>query len=456
MAVTAFSLYNYSTSVSINLLDPTKFNLKDDGWAPAIAELRAGELGGYGPYDDVEEVLTLDVVGATPGAVMANIGDLKRIVDQAERWSRGESVGPITMGISITGGISRSAVVVGGSVVLPENFADRLFLNEQESITLRIVRHGWLFGLSDVAYGTAAAAQPSIHVLDFVNNHPPISPVDYIAVTGFASNTADISFSAVQSWLLWAPAASYIQISEAETNAAGGGFATVADTNASNGNYLRMNSTSSVITYGNNITITQKRMSVFAMIRNPITTDCRIRGRAYANGRQVTTRWETILGGSTIPLLVPFGEMETRDQFNRFEWEYVSASGSAQLEMDYFILLGIVDDYTCGAVQVNHSLLYDSLSGIGPLTYRVSPRMVPGNNPRQSPEVIIYGAGATVYAGYRGAPVPCVKGSSMAVVFIASGGGNGSTANWRFTNTSGTVVNVALSSSRARAYLIVE
>lgn len=69
----------------------TNYPLVRDGWAPAIAGLRASPLEGYTPYEDVTETLTIEINGASATAALANLVTLRKLLEQAERWYRGEN-----------------------------------------------------------------------------------------------------------------------------------------------------------------------------------------------------------------------------------------------------------------------------------------------------------------------------------------------------------------------------
>lgn len=71
------------------------YEIVERGWSPAVAGLRRSPLGGRGPYDDVTESMEVAVHGASWSAAMTNIATLRRLMEQAERFSRGENVAPV-------------------------------------------------------------------------------------------------------------------------------------------------------------------------------------------------------------------------------------------------------------------------------------------------------------------------------------------------------------------------
>ena len=66
-------------------------------WTPNIGTLRRDELASRAPYGLAEEQLALNITGATASAAMANLGTLARLLDQAERWRRGQNVAAVLL-----------------------------------------------------------------------------------------------------------------------------------------------------------------------------------------------------------------------------------------------------------------------------------------------------------------------------------------------------------------------
>lgn len=86
--------------------DATGYRLALDGWAPAIAPLRQSTLGDATEYGNVVETLQLHITGATQAAALSNFNALRVMLDQADRWYRGnESVSPVILEYSPEGGV---------------------------------------------------------------------------------------------------------------------------------------------------------------------------------------------------------------------------------------------------------------------------------------------------------------------------------------------------------------
>ena len=84
-------------TTTADLTDQTNYQLVDGGWAPSVAPLRKSTLGGSGPYEDVIEEIVVNVHGTTAATCLANLAKLSQLLDQAERWSRGENISPVKL-----------------------------------------------------------------------------------------------------------------------------------------------------------------------------------------------------------------------------------------------------------------------------------------------------------------------------------------------------------------------
>lgn len=96
----------------------TNYPLVRDGWAPAIAGLRASPLGGVSPYEDVAETMLIEVNGSTAANALANLATLQRVLEQAARWFRGEAVAAVLVKFAPHGStISSSAAPLQAAIL---------------------------------------------------------------------------------------------------------------------------------------------------------------------------------------------------------------------------------------------------------------------------------------------------------------------------------------------------
>lgn len=163
-------------TTSINLMDGVNYALRTEGWAPQIAQRNHDSIGGRGQYDDVTESLLIDIFGATLAAMLAAEVAISRLLDQATRFANGDTtVSPVTIAITMTGSAALSAMVLGGSLARPANFADRTVVNEIEGATLTIDRRGQWLAAAEAAINTTATAGQVWSIA--MSNHAEPSPI---------------------------------------------------------------------------------------------------------------------------------------------------------------------------------------------------------------------------------------------------------------------------------------
>lgn len=176
--MTIQSLVLTDGTTTATLTDGTNYALASGGWSPQVARLRTGELGGVGPYDEVEETIEIDIMGGGVLATLsANIAKIMKLCDQAQRWRRGENVAAVQLQITLTGSTVKTAVVVEGVLELPSNYADVLVIREVERARLRVTRRGMWLGtevaattLTNVFPGVAWTTSPAVTSLGGVES----------------------------------------------------------------------------------------------------------------------------------------------------------------------------------------------------------------------------------------------------------------------------------------------
>ena len=191
-------------TTTLTLTDGRNYALVDQGWAPGVAQLRISTLGGRGPYEDVVEQLTLNVLGETGVEALYNLGELSRMLDQAERWNRGELVAAVKLTYQPQGSVLTTALQcvilgrAGGSAVSNSaTFNDLLMCYEISNVQLAFVRRGLWLEAEETLAATSAAANPGIRTGTFASVATIASPAK--AVLTFPSDT-DVN----QYTVLWA------------------------------------------------------------------------------------------------------------------------------------------------------------------------------------------------------------------------------------------------------------
>ncbi len=209
-----FALSDGSTTCTFadGVAGATNFKIAYDTWALGIATPRTDALGGRGPYSDVVEEMRVIVSGSSAAHCLANLRTLTLLLEQADRWARGEWEGRVYAQYSPKGGTVSSAasplkaVVLGkipgdsSALHLPTNFDGPILGNSDYILNarLRFVRRGlWLHNQSAAASsagaetnesaslavtGTAVPCPISLTVSNFRVNYPA-----YLVAAGDAS-----------------------------------------------------------------------------------------------------------------------------------------------------------------------------------------------------------------------------------------------------------------------------
>ncbi len=155
MATLAPFLHLTDGVTDLSLTDGVNYSLMR-GWSPQIAGLRLDALGGSSEYEDVREAPPLIVRGTTAAICYRNLQALYSLLDQAERWWRGEKVNPVLLRYAPQGSIAGplSALVIGSDagqqrqqqlVALPTTYDQAGMVYEIDGVQPSILRRGqWL------------------------------------------------------------------------------------------------------------------------------------------------------------------------------------------------------------------------------------------------------------------------------------------------------------------------
>lgn len=277
----------------------TNYPLVRDGWAPAIAGLRASPLAGYTPYEDVVETYTIEINGATATAALANLATLTRLLDQAARWYRGENATAVLMKIAPHGSTVSStaaplqAAVLGGGVSGPAGVrlsprwdeVGRNFVIPDVQVTL--VRRGLWLHTTTEAHSPSAADNGELVTFTLTARDTP-SPTK-IQFTNFAVGAA--SFYLPGGFVIVGEpvgGSASIDIENAE-GATATGYTSVsgAALNARNNNVLRYTPTNTTEVQSGTVSptlpATTRLVAVFANVRPSATVTFTVRARLFSN-----------------------------------------------------------------------------------------------------------------------------------------------------------------------------
>lgn len=450
-------------TTTATLTDTAKYGLLGDGWAPQVATRRISTLGGR-PYTAVTEEIRLHVYGATTAAALANLAVLAQLIDQADRWYRGETVAPVRIEYLPQGSTMAStaqSLILGfagdaGPVGLPMSFNDRLMLFEISDVSVRFVRDGAWYGPEEtitIARGT----HPSVGSGTFATSAAHLSPVK-VALGPLPEQLTITSYDT--GYLLLADRSSRLQILEAETMALATRFTTDIDAarNPSGTGVLVYTPTDTLEWNSALGTVTLsagKRVGIIAAVRNSHATttfQVRVEVDGGADRNLATTRPYLVDASTTDPRIVLLGMALCEDILANIRI-YVTASAAAgTLSIDYLALINM-DDSTSRILAIGATDVTKQIASPETSTLTVDPRPLTD----RTPQVRQFGTitPAVQYAvpdWYRGDAFLLSIGTTIAAVYC---GRNASGGYWRAWDTAvGASIDADFVMTRRIAYLV--
>lgn len=448
----------------------TNYPLHRQTWAPQIAPLRRSPLGGRSPYEDVVEELVIGVRGASASAALANLATLAALLDQAERWSRGENVAVVTLKFCPKGALVGSAANPFTAVVLGRAAGDQtagVSLSGEwnaaaehyfiPTVRVRLVRRGlWLHDTDTLA--SLGGVVPNGNIVSFISLPPGSGVASPLKLTfdnfGYGKSASTRWHGA---FLLLAETDSVepLAVINAEQGV-GTAYTSVADSgrNARNTNVLRYTPTGTTEAFSADISsavllANTNLVAVFVNVRPHTATNFLIRAR-LASG--------TYAFQHTPLVAVP----AVATQYPRWLFLGLAAVQGPTISNLY---LGITADAASGTLDIDTVVLADARAT------QVLSIVAPGDSDADSVpsdlvgETIIdhrLGSAPAPYVRHVTRPLPYAGDaaffSSKRVLYallLASGGGSGTNGDeWRQANTSDVVYNNTWSLARTRAYLV--
>jgi hypothetical protein len=170
-------------TLGVVLNDNQNFRFSRDTWTPMIAPRRRSYLGGMGVFGDVDEQMTIDVLGSTADAALYNLRVLDELLDRAERWYQGENISPVLLKYRPDGStatVSQCAVLGRSGDDSGRELTAQLHRvgseREIRGVKLSFRRRAqWL--TSATAVSSSATAAATIATLTFASAGEPYSPV---------------------------------------------------------------------------------------------------------------------------------------------------------------------------------------------------------------------------------------------------------------------------------------
>lgn len=454
--MTISSIVLFDGVATATLTDGTNYALTQKGWAPAACGLRPGRGGGRGPYDDVEEQLTIDIIGTSMTTLLSNHIKLVQLLDRAARWWRGDALGsgPVLLRVTMTGGSAHEAIVIGGEIRAPANYADLLNGFELEKATLRLVRRGrWLNTSPDGVQTSAAAAVANLMSVSGLSDLVTTSPVGNFWLAGFSPSATPIIAAG---YLATTDEAAALTIQNMST-ATAANYTTQADSaNLPRGgtNVLRYTPPDSFPIQSGTITgIVASQVcpvAILAVCRNNHASRVfQIRANlGNKAGVLASTPYQPVLPGGNVPQIVRLGIVRHPYAWDRLSitCQVDSNTGSPTLDIDYLVLVSLRNE-TCRLMQ-HDALTVSALTA----TIEFEIRNIENTNERV-PSWRVYGNGADDIAPvsyYDAIDLQC-RSTAFYSAWFATGG-----ARWRFVNTSNAVPTLTANLQRHPAYLTLQ
>lgn len=356
----------------------TAYRLKYGGWSPRIAGLRASELGGRGPFEDVTETLILNVHGSSMADAYTKIHALQTLVEQAERFERGEIVSAVVIKYSPPDAAISSAAnplqarVLGGSITLPDNISTAHPQAVIVGVRLQLRRTGqWLHAAvsaASAATNNGEVATISLTACDIVS--PSALLIRNIAQKGTANSYSDVV-------VLQAASAADIQVFPANYLLPATGFSAFYDT-------TNFPLSDTVLRYTPSSTTEQQSggwaigsvgvLAIWLNVRNnSSTTTFKIRAH-YTNGRMESYTPHIVIPAASGPRWYFVGLIANTVSNAVIQLACTASAASGTLDIDGVALINtdsvdygcVVIKQPCGYSGENESIDHRALTAIQP------------------------------------------------------------------------------------------
>lgn len=455
-SVLKFVALNYlgAAGTTVDFIGGTTYRVS--AWSPAVAARRPGELAGRGPYEDVEEEMTITISGAT---TLASLAALKSVFDQAARWARGEPVQPVCLHYQPTAASEElRAVVMGGEVELPENLVNAPVVTMIDPVVVRFRRSGLWYG-SDVARTDTTTTNPETAVAGTFAALGVAAPIK-VELEGLEANKAAVNDSFLLVSSDEVAAGTRIVVMPAEAFAPNLDFTSVSDS----ANYARGNSvlrfTPSGLPYqdieslapaGYTYNSRVKRWGVFVNYRNnSATTSFRVWASLWhyynAGGTgHIETPALVVPAGASSPRWAFVGSATVPDSLSRVSLHMEASAASGSLDVDDVVLMAL--DHSDSDI----ALRFGGASGAISLTTTLI--VDPAVLSRLTPAVHIFENNSSLWLTYQGDAHLSMRENAQVVAVTWLTDGYSSSNYWRALDAGGAPQNPLVRVTRTNAYL---
>lgn len=426
----------------------TNFPLKRDGWAPAIAGLRTSPLAGQTPYEDVTEQMLIEINGSTAANALANLVTLRKLLEQAERWYRGENetavlvkFAPQGSTVSATATPLQAAVLGGGlgagdpGVKLAPQW-DEVGRNYViPNVRLTFTRRGlWLHTTTEASTPSAA---DNGELVTFTLTARDVKSPCKVEITNLVSGQGPTEYAAGGFLLLAEPVGGSAPI--AIVNAEGGtatGYTSVAGgLNARNTNVLRYTPTGTTEVGSGGVTpsmpTTTRLMAIYANIRPSATVAFTIRMRVDSKVYYQYTPYVTIAADAQqVPRWWFLGVVAIQGALSNAAFYITAASASSSIDIDTVVYCDAEATQVVALVQPPAPSASANPIRINTGTATFDHRLLTSPAPSVK-------NGNSVSLPYTGDAVFVNKAAALYGVLLLTGGGTSSTGQeYRQANTS--------------------
>ena len=441
-----------TTSVEFRLTSNVGYMMVRDDWAPAIAPLRAGELGGRGPYEEVAEEFTIDIVGTSPADALTKLRTLNLLLEQATRFYRWENVAPVRFEYAPRGSTTLSTLsplkyaVYGRApgdttnqshLIVDQTFNGGLAASVIRGVRVKFWRHG--IGTATQATASSGATNNGSKTTVLISSENVPSPTK-VSISNFGYGNGNPSKFG-DSFVVVAENEQDIQVISAESLVPATDYASIADASSNAlGNVLQFTPsatterTSSVFT--SSTLLNKNRIwAVYANIRNnSATTEFKVRVSVEKNYVENWTPYLVVPGngGTAFPSWHFLGQVAIRKNNNFYLKIGITAlTASGSLDIDSIVLVEVLNpNNSVLAVSRDMSTL---VIGIDTLIIdhqlysqpqaAVYPELTPGN-----------------FRNFLGNAFISIRAIQPAVLLMGTGSANNSLNYWRQSDAMGNVL----------------
>lgn len=368
----AFTTLQITNNIlTADLVDGDNYQLTEGGYSPAFPGVRPDAIiGGSSPYELVTENLRVNVRGATAAACLANYYKLGRLLDQSNRWRRGDPmvVRPVLFKIQPQGSNETNPLVAviegragtGARLAPAPTFLDELMIYEISNVNVGFVRRGLLLEQNTTSDTVSNNVTNNLNPMStgFASLADTHSPIDLVVTRSTDSHS---TWNGNRGFIVLTQSDTDIIIFESESAtiaaAASHSWATAAETSARGGTLGTLTSAATPtpvhetrFTFADPTFRPDARSAVIiASLKNPsdvLTWNIRIENyEGTYKGTTTPTPVVKIAPGMAAPDFIVLGEISSPYQITGFDLvisaKAPSSATNPDLEFDMIALIAI-------------------------------------------------------------------------------------------------------------------